>query len=65
MLLLDESRYPRTELRVTCTSDDVLGPISNVPPEAGPRYAVRYEALKPGACTVTDRAFVVTVEIIS
>ena len=64
MVLLDESMYPRSELRLSCTSDDVLGPISNVPPIAGPRYALRYEALMPGTCTVTDRAFVVTVQVI-
>jgi hypothetical protein len=63
MLVLDEQAHPRAELRVACTPDGVLGPISNVPPVAAPRYAVRYEGLLPGTCTVTDRDFVVTVRI--
>lgn len=62
-LVLDERLHPRTELRVACTPDAVLGPISNIPAVPAPRYAVRYEGLRPGTCTITDREWVVTIQI--
>jgi ABC-type Fe3+-hydroxamate transport system substrate-binding protein len=62
-ILLNEQQYPRAQLLVSCSPQGVLGTISNVPFEPPPVYAVRYEAVRPGACTIKDSTFLLTVRV--
>jgi hypothetical protein len=64
-IVLDGQTYPRADLQVTCDHAQVLGPISNIPSVSLPDYAVRYEGVNPGTCSITDRAFSVTILITS
>jgi len=61
-VILDPSRYPRSEL--TASPDSILGDISNVPAVPRPFYAVRFETVRPGTCILQDRDFRVTIRIV-
>lgn len=62
-IVLDGQKYPRADLQVSCDQNMVLGPISNLPSVSPPDYAVRYEGVNPGTCTISDRDFSVTIVI--
>lgn len=61
---LDPQQYPQESLKVSCHPDGILGAVSNLPSLAAPLYAVRYEGVKPGKCTVTNQDFMITVQIV-
>lgn len=64
-IVLDSRTYPRADLSVTCDRPQVIGPISNIPAIAPPDYVVRYTGVNPGTCTIRDRAFSVTIQIVT
>lgn len=63
-VILSQDKYPKENLKVGCDHEDVIGSISNIPSVQPPLYAVRYEGVTPGTCTITDGSFHVTVEIV-
>ncbi len=63
-IILDGRVYPRPSVKLRCDRPDVLGPISNLPSVAPPLYAVRYEGVTPGTCTISNQGFAVTVRIV-
>ncbi len=62
-IILDQGRYPKENFKVTCNTEGVLGDISNLPSVPPSHYALRYEGVKPGKCTLTDKNFSFNVEI--
>lgn len=62
-MILDQGRYPKENFKVDCNPEGVLGGISNLPSVPRSHYALRYEGVKPGKCTLTDKDFSVNVEI--
>ena len=61
---LYEQQYPQAQLRVSCSPPGVLRTIAPIPPEAPPVfYAASYEAVQPGACTIKDGTFLLTVRV--
>jgi hypothetical protein len=63
-VILDETKYPEANLRLSCEPNDVLGSISNLPSVFPPLYAVRYEGVTPGKCMITNGSFSVTIVIV-
>lgn len=62
-IVLNGEQYPKSALSITCSSKDVLGPISNIPAVPRPLYAVRFEGINPGNCTLQNHTFFIKVEI--
>ena len=61
---LNQQMYPKENIRLSCTPPVVLGSITNVPAVMPPFYAVRYEAVQPGLCTIKNGTFLRTVRVI-
>jgi len=49
---LNQQKYPKKNIQISCTPPGTLGSISNLPSVRPPLYAVRYEAVQPGLCTI-------------
>jgi hypothetical protein len=64
-IILNTQQYPKGNLQVSCHPAGTLGAISNLPSEAPPLYAVRYEGVQPGICTIKNGTFLLTVKIIA
>jgi hypothetical protein len=62
---LNQQRYPKKNIQISCTPPGTLGSISNLPSIVPPLYAVRYEAVQPGLCTIKNGTFLLRVRIIS
>ena len=62
---LNQQKYPKKNMQISCTPPGTLGSVSNLPYVAPPLYAVRYEAVQPGLCTIKNGTFLLTVRIIS
>lgn len=63
-LSLDEQQYPRENLQLSCPTQNALGSVSNAPYAAPPLYAVGYETVAAGNCTIQDGNFTLTVIVI-
>ncbi len=61
-VILDGDLYPKAEL--SCTPEGILGAISNIPAVQAPLYAVRYDGIAPGTCTLRDRDFFAQITIV-
>ena len=64
-ITLNQQKYPKGNLRVSCSRAGTLGAISNLPAETPPLYAVRYEGVQAGRCTIQNGTFLLTVKIIA
>lgn len=64
-IILNMQKYPKSNLQVVCSPARILGTISNIPSEAPPLYAVRYEGIQPGICIIKNGKFLLTVKIIA
>lgn len=64
-IIFNQQQYPKKNLQLSCTPPGVLGSISNLPSVTPPLYAVRYEAVQPGLCTIKNGTFLLTVRIIA
>ena len=64
-VILNAQTYPKGNLRVSCSPTGTLGAISNLPSEAPPLYAVRYQGVQPGSCTIKNGPFLLTVQILT
>ncbi len=64
-IILNAQQYPKSNLQVSCHPAGTLGAISNLPSEAPPLYAVRYEGVQPGICTIKNGTFLLTVKMIA
>jgi hypothetical protein len=63
-ITLNQQKYPKGNLRVSCSRARTLGAISNLPAETPPLYAVRYEGVQAGRCTIQNGTFLLTVKIV-
>lgn len=64
-IILNQQQYPKKNLQLSCTPPKALGSISNLPSVTPPQYAIRYEAVQPGLCTIRNGTFLLTVRIIA
>lgn len=64
-IFFNQQQYPKKNLQLSCTPPGALGSISNLPSVTPPMYAVRYEAVQPGLCTIRNGTFLLTVWIIA
>lgn len=64
-IFLNQQKYPKQNIEVSCQPQDTLGSVSNLPSVASPLYAVRYEGVQPGVCTIKNGNFLLTVRIIA
>ena len=64
-IILDQQKYPKKNVQVSCTPPETLGSVSNLPAVAPPLYALRYEGVQAGLCTIKNGNFLLTVRIIS
>jgi hypothetical protein len=64
-IAFNQQKYPKGNLRVSCSPAGTLGAISNLPSETPPLYAVRYEGVQAGRCTIQNGTFLLTVKIIA
>jgi hypothetical protein len=64
-ITLNSQKYPKSHLQVICSPQDTLGSISNIPSVAPPLYAVRYQGVEPGICTIKNGSFFLTVRIVA
>lgn len=64
-IILNQRKYPKKNMQISCTPPGTLGSVSNLPSVMPPLYAVRYEAVQPGLCTVKNGTFLFIVRVIS
>jgi len=64
-ITLNSQKYPKSNMQVSCSPQGTLGSISNIPSVAPPLYAVRYEGIGPGICTIKDGTFFLIVRIVA
>lgn len=64
-IILNQQKYPKKQVQVSCTPAGTLGSISNLPSVAPPLYAVRYQGVQPGICTIRNGPFFLRVKIIA
>lgn len=62
---LNEQRYPKKNLQVSCSPPETIGSVSNLPSVSPPLYAVRYQGIQPGQCTIKNGTFLLTVRIVA
>jgi len=62
---LNQQKYPKKNIQISCTPPGTLGSVSNLPSVTPPLYAVRYEAVRSGLCTIKNGTFLLIVRIIS
>lgn len=61
---LNRQKYPKQNIQVSCTPPDTIGGVSNLPSVMPPLYAVRYQAVQPGKCTIRNGSFHLEVKVI-
>ncbi len=64
-IIFNPQKYPKKNVQVSCTPPGTLGSVSNLPSVTPPLYAVRYEAVQPGLCTIKNGTFLLTVRIVA
>lgn len=64
-ITLNSQQYPKSHLQVLCNPQDTLGSISNIPSVVPPLYAVRYQGVEPGICTIRNGNFYLIVRIVA
>lgn len=64
-IILNQQKYPKKQVQLSCTPAGTLGSISNLPSVAPPLYAVRYQGVQPGICTIRNGQFLLRVRIIA
>lgn len=64
-IVLNQQKYPKKNLQVSCNPAGTLGAVSNLPSETPPLYAVRYQGVQAGMCTIQNGTFLLTVRIIA
>jgi len=64
-ITLNSQKYPKRNMQVSCSPQGTLGSVSNIPSVAPPLYAVRYEGVGPGICTVKNGTFFLIVRIVA
>ena len=64
-IFLNQQKYPKQNVEVSCHPQGTLGSVSNLPSVAPPLYVVRYEGVQPGACTIKNGTFLLTVRMIA
>lgn len=62
-VILDQQTYPQGQLTTSCTPQDVLMSISNIPSVPPPFYAVAFQGRTPGTCAIRNGEFHVTIKI--
>src|SRR5579863_2858590 len=62
---LNQQTYPKKNLQVSCSPSGTIGSISNLPSVSPPLYAVRYQGIQPGQCTIKDGTFLLIVKIVA
>jgi hypothetical protein len=63
-ITLNSQKYPKNNIQVSCQPQDTIGSISNIPSVAPPLYAVRYQGVIAGLCTIRNGTFFLMVRII-
>jgi hypothetical protein len=61
---LDQQQYPEQNIQISCEPQNALGSITGAPSVAPPLYAVRYQTIEPGTCTIKNGSFILTVVIV-
>ncbi len=61
-VLLDEEHYPKTGLK--CAPGGVVAHASDMPVAALPLYAVRFDTISPGTCTLSNKDFSATIVVV-
>ena len=64
-IILNQQRYSKKNVQVSCTPQGTLGSVSNLPYVTPPLYVIRYEGIQPGLCTIKNGTFLLTVRIIA
>lgn len=64
-IILNQQRYSKKNVQVSCTPQGTLGSVSNLPSVPPPLYVIRYEGVQPGLCTIKNGTFLLTVRIIA
>ena len=64
-IILNQQRYSKKNVQVSCTPPGTLGSVSNLPSVTPPLYVIRYEGVQPGLCTIKNGTFLLTVRIIA
>ena len=64
-IILNQQRYSKKNVQVSCTPPGTLGSVSNLPSVTPPLYVIRYEGIQPGLCTIKNGTFLLTVRIIA
>lgn len=64
-IILNQQRYPKKNVQVSCTPPGAIGSVSNIPSVMPPLYAIRYQGVQPGLCTIKNGNFLLTVRIIN
>lgn len=64
-IFLNQQKYPKQNVEVSCHPQDTLGSVSNLPSVAPPLYVVRYEGVQPGVCIIKNGNFLLTVRMIA
>jgi hypothetical protein len=64
-IILNQQRYSKKNVQVSCTPPGTLGSVSNLPSVTLPLYVIRYEGIQPGLCTIKNGTFLLTVRIIA
>ena len=63
-IALNSQKYPKNDIQVSCSPQDTIGSVSNLPYVAPPLYVVRYEGVTSGICTIKNGTFRLMVRII-
>ena len=64
-IFLNQQKYPKQNVELSCNPQDTLGSVSNLPSVAPPLYVVRYEGVQPGVCIIKNGNFLLTVRMIA
>ena len=64
-IILNQQRYSKKNVQVSCTPPGTLGSVSNLPSVTPPLYVIRYEGVQPGLCTIKNGTFLLRVRIIA
>jgi hypothetical protein len=63
-IIFDQQKFPQKDVQVSCTLAGTIGSVSNLPSVSPPLYAIRYEGVQPGTCTIRNGNFLLRVIIV-